>query len=184
MNNKSYEFDWCISAGGHVSGLERGVETAIYPAEAFNGLQTFANAAKDRLERNATAYNQYADAVMDNMDGATRAAYADSLRRGADYSKAIAQTIDTDFFGSGFSGEKDKTSGFPNRSSTTLAWSRKSIEELLKMLGFDQTTGTFELTEDVWENIQYLLDLPYESMTDEMFLALSMILVNSVLTEK
>ena len=51
-----------------------------------------------------------------------------------------------------------------------------SLEDLLNELGRNMD-GTFDLGEDEWATVEFMLGLPYESMTDEMFMALEQLLM-------
>ena len=177
--SRASTFATAISNETHVIGLHDRVEQAIYPPSPFQTLQNVANEIKSRLGEQASMYNGFADLIMDNMDGAAREGYAGALRRGADYLLAIGETIETDFFSGNFPGSDAKKSGFDTHNHTTSVWAGKPLAELLDALGICVDTGilTQPIPDEVWENLEYLLGLPYETMTDEMLMALAALFV-------
>jgi len=169
-----------IGRGDHAHDLRERVENAIYTTTLFGNLQSFADVTEQELRRQADVYRRFADQIADSMSGDTVDGYTHALHRGASYCQAIAATIQIYFKRGGTGSERLRTNAFQPRNFTTSGWASKEFDEMLEILGFCPVTGF--LLEPNWDELEYLLNLSYHSMTPEMLLALSMVLNQLELT--
>ena len=118
-----------INRNDHIGPLAERIERALYLPDTYDILQTFATQAREHLENLATAYQGGANQLRSHMSGNTVTACTREIDSIAKYFRAIAQAIEKDFGNGNFSGGVNKLSTFPVRSSTRLAWGRKTLEE-------------------------------------------------------
>ena len=155
-----------MNRNDHIGPLSERIERALYLPETYDILQTFATQAREHLENLAEAYQGGANQIRSHMSGNTVTACTREIDSIAKYFRAIAQAIEKDFGNGNFSGEVNKLSTFPVRSSTRLAWGRKTAEELMAML--------INNGEVNWELLEELIgDASYQDITNEMFEAVT-----------
>ena len=116
----------------HLRNLKRRITHAIYQTGRLGRLQTFATNVKDGLLSQATMFNNFANTLDTGMSGQTVTAYANALRRGSRYFKAIAQRIEIEFWDGEFSGDVDRALLFSPRLGSSSFGARLSAEALLE----------------------------------------------------
>jgi len=100
---------------GTPNDLSDRVLLGIYADPAFNLLQSVGTSMKEKLENQARIYNQFAGLILRNMTGGGVRGCTEALGEGARYFRAVAQTIETDFFRGSFEGDVDRTNNFEVR---------------------------------------------------------------------
>ena len=119
MIQRAVSFRDALNNGDHTTGMAERVGRAIFTPVVYERLQTFGSEARAALERQATAYVNSARATSDNMEGDVVAACAASLLVGANYFRAVAQSIEKDFGSGNLSvGVSNKIDGFTPRNQS------------------------------------------------------------------
>ena len=166
--SRANEFRDAMNRNDHIGQLSERTARAMYLPDPYDNLQTFADQARANLETLASAYQSCSNQISSNMSGEAITSCVEAIQSTARYLRAIAQAVEKDFGSGDFVGEVNKLSSFPVRCSSRLVWSRKTVEELREMLIGDD--GEIQ-----WELLEYLLGQPHSNITNEMFVALAIV---------